>query len=133
MIAAFGIACNEFDIDGNLEKVEELNNYTKSLLTEIDGVVINSPQNALPYVLNISAGKVRSETMLHFLEELDVYVSSGSACAKGNPSYVLSAMGISKDRADSALRISFSKYSTAQDVAALCGGIKSGLTMLAHR
>ena len=68
-----------------------------------------------------------------FLEELDVYVSSGSACAKGKPSYVLSAMGLSKDRADSALRISFSKYSTAQDVEALCGGIKTGLTTLAHR
>lgn len=133
LIAAFGVACNEFDIDGNLKKVEELNNYAKSLLTEIDGVTINSPQNALPYVLNISAGKVRSETMLHFLEELDVYVSSGSACAKGKPSYVLSAMGLSKDRADSALRISFSKYSTAQDVEALCAGIKAGLTTLAHR
>ena len=35
LIAAFGVACNEFDIDGNLKKVEELNNYAKSLLTEI--------------------------------------------------------------------------------------------------
>lgn len=71
--------------------------------------------------------------MLHFLEELDVFVSSGSACAKGKPSYVLSAMGIDKNRADSAIRISFSKYNTKEDIDALCGGIKKGLEVLAHR
>ena len=99
----------------------------------IDGVTINSPENALPYVLNISAGRVRSETMLHFLEELDVFVSSGSACAKGKPSYVLSSMGLSSERADSALRISFSKFNTKEDVDVLCRGIKTGLASLAHR
>ena len=71
--------------------------------------------------------------MLHFLEERGVYVSSGSACAKGKPSYVLSAMGIAKERADSALRISFSKYSTAEDIDALCDSIAQGLGVLAHR
>ena len=106
-IAAFGVACTEF--------------------------VINSPENALPYVLNISAGRVRSETMLHFLEEREVYVSSGSACAKGKPSHVLSAMGYSRQRADSALRISFSKLNTRDDVDALAEGIALGLKTLAHR
>ncbi len=133
LIAAFGVACDEFDIDGNFKKAEELNRYAKAMLSEIDGVTVNSPKNALPYVLNISAGRVRSETMLHYLEELDVFVSSGSACAKGKPSYVLSAMGLSQERADSALRISFSKYNTKEDVDALCKGIKSGLLSLAHR
>ena len=94
---------------------------------------INSPENHLPYVLNISAGRVRSETMLHFLEELDVFVSSGSACAKGKPSHVLSAMGLDKNRADSAIRISFSKYNTKEDLDALCSGIRTGLETLAHR
>lgn len=133
LIAAFGVACTEFDIEANYKKIAELNAYTKQKLTEIDGVSINSPSNALPYVLNISAGRVRSETMLHFLEELDVFVSSGSACAKGKPSHVLSAMGISRDNADSAIRISFSKYNTTEDSYALCNGIKQGLTVLAHR
>lgn len=132
-IAAFGTACGEFDIDGNNEKVSRLNAYAKKRLLEIEGVVINSPENALPYVLNISAGRVRSETMLHFLEELDVFVSSGSACAKGKPSHVLSAIGLSRERADSALRISFSKYNTIADIDALCEGLTAGLKILAHR
>ena len=133
LIAAFGEACREFDIKGNYERVQALNDYARKSLLSIDGVVINSPENALPYVLNISAGRVRSETMLHFLEEADVFVSSGSACAKGKPSHVLSAMGIDKNRADSALRISFSKYNSVEDIDALCKYIALGLKTLAHR
>ncbi len=133
LIAAFGAACEEFDVEGNGERVAELNGYARQRLLEIGGVVINSPENALPYVLNISAGRVRSETMLHFLEEREVFVSSGSACAKGKPSHVLGAMGIDRDRADSALRISFSKLNTKADVDALCEGIAEGLGTLAHR
>ena len=133
LIAAFGAACEEFDVEGNGERVAELNGYARQRLLEIGEVVINSPENALPYVLNISAGRVRSETMLHFLEEREVFVSSGSACAKGKPSHVLSAMGIDRDRADSALRISFSKLNTKADVDALCEGIAEGLGTLAHR
>ncbi len=133
LIAAFGVAVSEFDIDANFNIVSDLSAYAKERLPEIDGVRINSPENHLPYVLNISAGRVRSETMLHFLEELDVFVSSGSACAKGKPSHVLSAMGLDKNRADSAIRISFSKYNTKEDLDALCSGIRTGLETLAHR
>ena len=133
LIAAFGVACEEFAIEENYGAVSELNAYASEKLLAIDGVTVNSPENALPYVLNISAGRVRSETMLHFLEELDVFVSSGSACAKGKPSHVLSAMGLSGERADSALRISFSKYNSKDDIDALCKGIETGLSVLAHR
>ena len=133
LIAAFGEACAEFDIKENYRLVSELKNYAVQRLSEIDGVLFNPPETALPYVLNITAGRVRSETMLHFLEEREVYVSSGSACAKGKPSHVLSAMGIDKKRADSALRISFSKHNTKEDIDALCEGIREGLEVLAHR
>ncbi len=132
-IAAFGVACTEFDIAGNGERVRALNAYARERLFAIDGVVCNSPQDALPYVLHISAGRVRSETMLHFLEERGVFVSSGSACAKGKPSHVLTALGLSKERADSALRISFCKTNTHDDIDALCEGIAEGLRVLAHR
>ncbi len=133
LIAAFGEACGEFSIKENHELVLKLNEYAREQLGQIDGVLFNSPQNALPYVLNITAGRVRSETMLHFLEEREVYVSSGSACAKGKPSHVLSAMGFDKKRADSALRISFSKHNTKEDIDALREGIQTGLKTLAHR
>ena len=132
-IAAFGVACDMFDVDNNYKTVSALNNYAKKKLLQIEGVTLNSPEAALPYVLNISAGRVRSETMLHFLEEREVFVSSGSACAKGKPSHVLSAMGLSREKADSALRISFCKHNTLEDIDALCEGIALGLRVLAHR
>ena len=116
LIAAMGVACGEFNIDKNYDYVSKLNSYAKDKLLKIDGVSLNSPENALPYVLNISAGKVRSETMLHFLENLEVYVSSGSACAKGKPSYVLESMNIGRDRADSALRISLLQNLTQRQI-----------------
>ncbi len=84
-------------------------------------------------MLNFSAGRVRSETMLHFLEERGVFVSSGSACAAGKPSHVLSAIGLSRQRADSAVRVSFCKHNTAEDIDALCEGVSLGLKVLAHR
>lgn len=133
LIGAFGQACKEFDIDKNYENVKVLNDYARHKLSKIDGIEFNSSDKCLPYVLNISAGTVRSETMLHFLEEQDVFVSSGSACAKGKPSYVLEAMNIKGARADSALRISFSKYNTKEDIDALCDGIEKGLSVLAKR
>ena len=132
-ITAFGVACDMFDIENNCKTVSALNNYAKKKLLQIEGVTLNSPEDALPYVLNISAGRVRSETMLHFLEEREVFVSSGSACAKGKPSHVLSAMGLSREKADSALRISFCKHNTLEDIDALCEGIALGLRVLAHR
>ena len=79
-------------------------------------VTINSSDDALPYILNVSVQGYRSETLLHFLESLGVYVSSGSACAKGEGSYVLREMGLSNPRVDSALRISFSRFNTKEDV-----------------
>ena len=131
-IAAFGAACEEFDLAGSLKTVQALNAYAKERLLAIDGVLLNSPEDALPYVLNITAGRVRSETMLHFLDErYQVFVSSGSACAKGKPSHVLSAMGFDNRRADSALRVSFSKHNTTADIDALAEGIAEGIRTLA--
>ena len=62
----------------------------------------------------------RSETLLHFLENDGIYVSSGSACSKGVGSYVLISCGLSKSRVDSALRISFNRYNTKEDIDRLC-------------
>ena len=117
-IAALGAACDEFDVDGNFEKVRALNAYAKEKLLSIDGVELNSPENALPYVLNISAGRVRSETMLHFLEERDVFVSSGSACATNRPhlSGTLEAIRLPRPYLDSTIRISLSGMNTEEDI-----------------
>lgn len=133
LIAGFGQAVKEFEIEKNYEYIKSMNAYAKDKLSAIGGISFNSPEDALPYILNFSVEGIRSETMLHFLAQREVYVSSGSACAKGKPSHVLSAMGLNKNRADSALRVSFSKENTEDDVDALADGVKEGLNNLVRR
>lgn len=113
-ITALCAACSEIDIDKNYEKVKELNDYIKSELLKIDGVVFNSPDNALPYVMNVSFLGIPAQVMMNYLSSRNIYVSTGSACAKGHRSYVLSEMGIDTKIIDSAIRISFSKYNDMQ-------------------
>ena len=85
-----------------------------------EAIKINSPKDSSDYILNLSVKGIRSETMLHFLEQESFFVSSGSACAKGKKSHVLQSLGLDNATSDSAIRISFSKYNTSQSVDALC-------------
>lgn len=104
------------NLNTQLEKQKQLWNYARETLMSRCGAVINSPDDALPYILNISLPGYRSETLLHFLEARNIFVSSGSACAKGHGSYVLKEMGLNPTLTDSALRISFCKDNTENDV-----------------
>ena len=104
------------DIGENLKRTQELCDYAKEKLSEIECVRINSGNIVSPYVLNFSVVGYRSETLLHFLERENIFVSSGSACARGKGSYVLNGTGLPRERVDSALRISFSRYNTADDI-----------------
>lgn len=133
LIAAFGAAAAEADIQADSGYIRELSSYALGLLRQTDGISINSPADALPYIINISAEGIRSETMLHHLESTGVFVSSSSACAKGKRSYVLEAMGLSDSRIDSSLRISFSKYNTKEDIDALTAGLRKGIATLQRR
>jgi cysteine desulfurase len=130
LIGAFGVAAAK--AEDNKSLFTELNLHTREALKEFEEVIINSPEDALPCIINFSVVGIRSETMLHHLASQGVYVSSGSACAKGKPSHVLEAMALPRERADSALRISFSKYNSKEDIAALISGIKSGLNTIAR-
>lgn len=96
------------------------------------GIVFNSPEDALPCIVNFSVEGVKSETLLHFLEAREVYVSSGSACSRGEPSHTLAAMGLPKSRIDTAVRVSFCAQSTAADVDALVEGVLAGMEQIAH-
>ena len=133
LICGFAKAVTMADIEKNYQYISKLNSYAKEKLSTIDSVVINSPENALPYIINISVKGIRSETMLHYLEQFEIYVSSGSACAKGKPSHVLQAMKLDRDLADSALRISFSTENTEEDIDALCDAIDNGMKKLVRR
>lgn len=131
LICSFGAAVRALpQIQKESDDIKALNAYAKEKLLSLDNVVINSPDDALPFILNISALGYRSETLLHFLESKNVFVSSGSACAKGQGSYVLREMGLKKERVDSALRISFSRFNTKDDIDGLCEALKEAKARL---
>lgn len=118
------------NILSQMNTIRELSEYAKSSLIKTGFAEINSPANALPYVLNISVPGYRSETLLHFLDSKGIYVSSGSACAKGGTSPTLTALGLSTKRIDSALRISFSRFNTKEDVDKLVEELRNAVTKL---
>lgn len=99
-----------------LAEIAQLNSYARKVLTDTSLVKINSPDDALPFILNVCVLGYKSETLLHFLESKNIFVSSGSACSKGTKSYVLKEMGICDKEIDSSLRISFSKNNTKDDI-----------------
>ncbi len=133
-VCAMGAAVEEHkDIKGQTEYIRGLNTYCREKLAEIDGVVINSDENCLPYIINFSLPGLRSETVLHFLAERNIFVSSGSACAKGHKSHVLTALGLPADLTDSAIRISFSSENTKNDIDILINSLKIGISTLARK
>lgn len=101
-------------------------------LAPLSFIAVNSPADGAPHILNVSVEGVRSETMLHFLAMREIYVSSGSACSRGARSRVLTAMGLPDARIDSALRISFSRYNTREDVERLAEALTEGAGSLVH-
>lgn len=121
LIAALHGAIEELpNPQAHLFKMRELYNYAKEKILSDGDVIINSSDDGLPYILNISIPGYRSETMLHFLESKDIFVSSGSACAKGSTSYVLKEIGANEKLQDSMLRISFDYTTEKQDIDKLC-------------
>jgi len=133
-IAAFAAAVGELaDIDGRLKIVSELNAYFKNGLEKIDGVTLNSPENALPYIINISLRGIPSQVSVNYLSSKGVYVSAGSACSKGHRSDVLVSMGLSADRIDSAIRLSMSYETTKEEIDYALSAIKSCLEELSKK
>ena len=110
----------------------ELNTRLREGLKQFPEITLNSPEDAVPEVLNFSLNVIRSETMLHHLETMGVYVSSGSACSKGAASHTLTAMGLEPRRIDTAIRASFCADNTPEDVDALLEGLKTGLATLSR-
>jgi cysteine desulfurase len=102
-------------------------------LADLPEVRFHLPQNGVPYVVNLSVVGFRSETLLHFLAARDIFVSSGSACAKGKQSGVLTAMGLSAEEIDSSLRISFCRDTCEADVSALCDALHEATRTLQRR
>ena len=97
-------------------RIDEINGYLRKELAA-RGAKILSPDDALPYVLNVSFDGFESETMLHCLEIYDIYVSTVSACSakQKKVSYVLLEMGVDRKTAANAVRLSFSRNNTMDE------------------
>ena len=126
-IAAFFGAAQELDIKKSLPAVTALRDGFVKKLSALDGVVINSGADALPYIVNISLPGRPAEAVLNFLSSRGIYVSSGSACAKGHRSPTLTAAGLESERVNSSLRISLSRFTTADELDFCLEGIEEAL------
>ena len=132
-IAGFAGAVSALTVQKSLEKITALRNQTVEKLKNMDGVVLNSPDDALPYIINLSLPGLPSEAVLNLLSNRNIYVSSGSACAKGHKSPVLTAAGLDTERINSSLRISFSRFTEETEIEMLLDGINKALSTLRRK
>ena len=120
-IAGLGVAAEEVcrNLDASVEKMYSLKEYIAKGLEKIPDIRINGMalREGAPQILSISVMGVRSEVLLHSLEERGIFVSAGSACSshKRKPSSTLTAMGMAKDQIESTVRLSFSEENTVEE------------------
>lgn len=127
-IAGFGAAASALpDLNRQLEQTRNLKNFALNELSKIPAVEINSPSDALPYILNISVMGIPSQVLINYLSQKGIYISAGSACKKGHRSEVLTAMGLPAKRIDSAVRVSMSRFTTQEEIAVFCEGVNDAV------
>ena len=121
---ALALSLAEKDRENALSRVTILKREFLEGVIDLHPVIL-SPADSLPYVINLSFPSFEAETMLHALEEQDIFVSTVSACSSKQKkvSYVLLEMGIEKSIAQNAVRISFSRFSTEEEVLTACNAI----------
>lgn len=102
-------------LDANNKQMQAVKDALIAGATKIEGVTDNSGES--PHIASLSFRGVRSEVLLHALEDKGIYVSAGSACSSNHPaiSGVLQAIGLDKDLLESTLRFSFCEYNTVEE------------------
>jgi len=100
------------------EALKKMRNRLVEGLQGLKGIYINSPEEGAPHILNLSVPGVKSEVLLHALEDKGIYVSTKSACSSklDRPSRILMEMGLGEERAKSALRISLTYENTIDEI-----------------
>ena len=133
-IAAFGTACAlaKAHLPENAARMSALK---RSCLDQLAAAIpeLRYVESAAPHILNLSLPGFRSEVLMNFLEAREVYVSKSSACKKGARSHVLEAIGLDARTIDGAIRVGLSRYTTQEDIDALCRGLIEAHARLAHR
>ncbi len=139
-IAAFGeaIRIGHSELRARYSKMKELRALLIEMIAEsevLSEISPTLPESAAPHILNLTLPEIRSETMLHYLSSLGIYVSSGSACSS-NSSHVSSALtayGRSADEADSSIRVSLSHRNTAEEIGEFILALESGIKKLQRK
>ena len=132
-IAAFGAACQtarEY-LQENYERMAALRQLAiDALRRDIPELVVIG--GGAPHILSISLPGWRSEVLMNYMEAREIYVSKSSACKKGGRSHVLEAIGLAPKVIDGAIRIGLSRFTTQEDILALCAALKEARSKLAH-
>ena len=135
-IAGLGAAAKMIyeNLDENVEHMRKLKLYFAKELEKLEQVEINGPdpEKGAPHILNVSFLGVRSEVLLHSLEDFGIYVSAGSACSshKRVGSASLGALSLSQERKESAIRFSFCEATTKEELDYTMEALKKLLPML---
>lgn len=136
-IAGLGEAAWEAyrDFEEKREHFLRLKEYFMERVSRLEGIVLNSlpGEEGAPHIVSVSFRGVRSEVLLHALEERGIYVSSGSACSSNKKlpvSTVLKEIGMKRDLLDSTLRFSFSRFNTEEELSYCIEVLKELLPML---
>ena len=132
-IAAFGAACQTAreHLQENYERMAALRQLAiDALRRDIPELVVIG--GGAPHILSISLPGWRSEVLMNYMETREIYVSKSSACKKGGRSHVLEAIGLAPKVIDGAIRIGLSRFTTQEDILALCAALKEARSKLAH-
>lgn len=131
-IAGMGKACEEMytNLEANCEAMKKVKNALICGATQLEGVTDNSGE--APHIASLSFAGVRSEVLLHALEDKGICVSAGSACSSNHPaiSGVLKAIGLRDDLLESTLRFSFCEYNTVEEAEYTVQALKELLPVL---
>lgn len=135
-IAGLGVAAQEIyrDFDKKVEHLYALKERMVQGLHDLEGAVVNGMpvREGAPQIVSVSFPGIRSEVLLHTLEERGIYVSAGSACSshKRKASSTLTAMELPKEQKESTIRISFSEENTLEEVDYCLNMLREVLPML---
>ena len=135
-IAGFGEAVREIytDFEEKRERLYRLKEQFVEGIGKLNGASVNGKtgRDSAPHIVSAGFEGVKSEVLLHALEERGIYVSSGSACASNHPavSGTLKAMGVRRELLDSTLRFSFSEFTTEEELACCLKALEELLPVL---
>lgn len=120
------------DLNKNIEEITNLKNMLREGIEEnVEDIKINSPEDGVCHVLNISFRGIKGEVLLHYLEQKGIYVSTGSACsAKKKGSHVLNAMKLTPDEIEGAIRFSLSDMNTEEEILETIKAVKESVNDL---